>query len=208
MPRFKRSPNHLGLSLAALENLASAAVSLHDLVESRVAPLQASKDIASFEQQGGKLTYQLNQRVQSSSALLGEREDFFELSNRINDVLDCIHGISRLIVLFKVQPPIASATALAGILKRTAVELLNGMKLLNQNQSPARTFVKLRALTDEAEELYSRVEKDLLAHEPDALNRAKHKRICARLDAAVSRLQEVAGTLECIAIQYPTGDRR
>jgi hypothetical protein len=82
------------------------------------------------------------------------------------------------------------------------------MKLLNQNQSPARSFVKLKALTDEAEDLYPRVEEDLLAHEPDPLNQVKYKRICARLDAAVSLLQEVAGTLERIAIRYPTGDRR
>ena len=203
MPRlFRRSPNLFGLLLATLEGLVSAASTQHGLVEKRLSPLEASTHIVALEEQGDKLVQRLSHRLRSSWILPVDREDFFELSNRVDDVLDCINGISHLIVLFNVAEPIPSAASLAEILTRSTAELLKATKALTETKDPIRFCTKVKALAEDAEEVYLRGQEELMANARDPSSLIKHQRICERLEAAVNLSQAVARTIERITIKH------
>ena len=198
----RRSPNHFGLLLTILEGLVSAASSLHGLLEKRIVPSEASTHIADLEQQGDKLVQRLNHKLRSYWILPVDREDFFELSNRIDDVLDCINGISHLIAVFKVEVPIPSASNLAEILKKATIELLKATKALSETKVPSGFFANVKTLTEEAEEVYLRGQEIFMANAPDPSSLIKQQRICERLETAVTLSQEAARTIERIAIKH------
>jgi len=105
-------------------------------------------------------------------------------------------------VLFNVAEPIPSAASLAEILTRATAELLKATKALTETKDPIRSCTKVKALAEDAEKVYLRGQEELMANALDPSSLIKRQRICERLEAAVNLSQEVARTIERIAIKH------
>jgi len=134
-----KDPKFFDLFVADGDNLAEAAVALHEMIDHyddldrRVATIQA------LEKQGDTIDHEVNRRLEDAFITPFDRDDIHALVSRLDDVVDGIQSIAERFVIYGVTEPTAEAKRLAAIIDEQAVQLaaalrkLDGLKDLDQN---------------------------------------------------------------------------
>jgi predicted phosphate transport protein (TIGR00153 family) len=134
-----RDPRFFDLFVADGDNLAEAAVALHEMIdhyddlERRVATIQ------DLEKRGDSIDREVNRRLEDAFITPFDRDDIHALVSRLDDVVDGIQSIAERFVIYGVTEPTAEAKRLAAIIDEQAVQLaaalrkLDGLKDLDQN---------------------------------------------------------------------------
>jgi len=134
-----KDPKFFDLFVADGDNLAEAAVALHEMIyhyddlDRRVATIQA------LEKQGDTINHEVNRRLEDAVITPFDRDDIHALVSRLDDVVDGIQSIAERFVIYGVTEPTAEAKRLAAIIDEQAVQLaaalrkLDGLKDLDQN---------------------------------------------------------------------------
>jgi uncharacterized protein len=134
-----KDPKFFDLFVADGDNLAEAAVALHEMIDHyddldrRVATIQA------LEKQGDTIDNEVNRRLEDAFITPFDRDDIHALVSRLDDVVDGIQSIAERFVIYGVTEPTAEAKRLAAIIDEQAVQLaaalrkLDGLKDLDQN---------------------------------------------------------------------------
>jgi hypothetical protein len=161
-----KDPKFFDLFVADGDNLAEAAVALHEMIDHyddldrRVATIQA------LEKQGDSIDREVNRRLEDAFITPFDRDDIHALVSRLDDVVDGIQSIAERFVIYGVTEPTAEAKRLAAIIDEQAVHLaaalrkLDGLKDLDQN------LAAVHELENEADGL-SRSAVARLFHDPD-----------------------------------------
>jgi uncharacterized protein len=134
-----KDPRFFDLFVADGDNLAEAAVALHEMIdhyddlERRVATIQ------DLEKRGDSIDREVNRRLEDAFITPFDRDDIHALVSRLDDVVDGIQSIAERFVIYGVTEPTAEAKRLAAIIDEQAVQLaaalrkLDGLKDLDQN---------------------------------------------------------------------------
>ena len=134
-----KDPKFFDLFVADGDNLAEAAVALHEMIDRyddldrRVATIQA------LEKQGDSIDDEVNRRLEDAFITPFDRDDIHALVSRLDDVVDGIQSIAERFVIYGVTEPTDEAKRLAAIIDEQAVQLaaalrkLDGLKDLDQN---------------------------------------------------------------------------
>lgn len=161
-----KDPKFFDLFIADGDNLAEAAVALHEMIDRyddldrRVATIQA------LEKQGDSIDEEVNRRLEDAFITPFDRDDIHALVSRLDDVVDGIQSIAERFVIYGVTEPTAEARRLAAIIDEQAVQLaaalrkLDGLKDLDQN------LAAVHELENEADGL-SRAAVARLFQDPD-----------------------------------------
>jgi uncharacterized protein len=194
---------YFGLFQAAADNIAAAATVLLDLLIDLTDPEAKAKQLAELEHEGDRITRTILTRLGSTFIARLDRDDIFELAERLDNVTDAIgdmvfpHGITQ---------PLDPVTEQARVLLRGAEHTSQGMRSLDQLHSD-RLSAYLTAIDDlehEGDQLHRRIRAQLydFTTEHPAQHMLRWKDITDGIEQALDELAHVAHTVEGIALKH------
>ena len=166
----------------------------------------ASKRIHDVEHEGDELVHRLMERLNKSFITPLDREDIYELTSRLDDVLDYVDAVAKRLVTFKIATPTPHAIELGRIIVRGAEETATGIGLLrdlNQADAIIRQCAKIHQLENDADQVMRDALNDLFdGGAKDPLEVIKWKDLYEHLEVATDKCEDVANIIETVLVKY------
>jgi predicted phosphate transport protein (TIGR00153 family) len=166
----------------------------------------ASKRIHDVEHEGDNLVHRLMERLNKSFITPLDREDIYELTGRLDDVLDYIDAVAKRLVTFKIATVTPHAIELGRIIVRGAEETAVGVAMLrdlSNSEAIIRQCAKINQLENDADQVMRDALNDLFdggAREPVEI--IKWKDLYEHLEVATDKCEDVANILEAVLVKY------
>jgi len=160
------------------------------------------KRIKAIEHECDDLTHSISTRLNKSFITPFDREDIYTLSGALDDIVDLIDDVARVMVMYHVQESTPHARNFASVIERMAVELHEVVSMLSKPNGITARLVELHRLENEGDEIYYKAIAELFRNSPDALNIIKWKDIYEKLEAAIDRCENVANIIESVIIKH------
>jgi len=160
------------------------------------------KRIKAIEHQCDDLTHSISTKLNKSFITPFDREDIYQLSGALDDVVDLIDDAARAMVMYDVQESTAYARKFADVIQRMAVELHEIVSMLEKPNAISPRLVELHRLENEGDEIYHAAVAELFHKATDPLTVIKWKDIYEKLEAAVDRCENVANIIESVIIKH------
>jgi predicted phosphate transport protein (TIGR00153 family) len=166
----------------------------------------ASKRIHDVEHEGDELVHRLMERLNKSFITPLDREDIYELTSRLDDVLDYVDAVAKRLVTFKIATVTPHAIELGRIIVRGAEETAIGVALLrdlSKADAIIRQCAKINQLENDADQVMRDALNDLFdggAREPVEI--IKWKDLYEHLEVATDKCEDVANILETVLVKY------
>ena len=206
MPRFQILPTEekfydwfdkaAGIILEAAELFAEM-MSKFDNV-----PGQAAR-ITELEHQGDFVVHEITELLARTFILPLDREDIYDLTGRMDDVLDLIEEASDSMLLYKVESPKANAVALAQVILESARVINQAVPMLRdrrQLKAAREHAIEMHRLENEADRILRLGIAELLEGR-DAFEFFRWKAIYDLLEDATDRCEDVADVLNAIVMK-------
>jgi uncharacterized protein len=161
-----KDPKFFDLFVADGDNLAEAAVALHEMIDRyddldrRVATIQG------LEKQGDSIDDEVSRRLEDAFITPFDRDDIHALVSRLDDVVDGIQSIAERFVIYGVAEPTTEAKRLAAIIDEQAVQLAAALRKLDGLKDLDQHLAAVHELENEADGL-SRSAVAKLFQDPD-----------------------------------------
>ncbi len=162
-------------------------------------PLAAK--IKDIEHKGDELTHQVIDELNKTFVTPIDREDLYDLSKALDDVLDLIDNTAIRIVLFRINEPIHNAAELVAVLLCQAVELGAAVSNLKDNDHVVERCIEINRLENDADRLFQAAIGSLFDEVKDPIEVIKRKEIIETLEAATDKAEDVANVLESIVVK-------
>jgi predicted phosphate transport protein (TIGR00153 family) len=189
---------------AAADTSTAAANVLVDLLTDLADPETKAKQLADLEHEGDRITRTILTRLVSTFIARLDRDDIFELAERLDNVTDAIDDVGDMVFLNGITEPLDPVTEQARVLLRAAEHTSQGMRSLDQLDSD-RLNAYLTAIEDlehEGDQLHRRVLAQLydFTGEHPARHMLRWKDITDGIEHALNELAHVAHTVEGIVL--------
>ena len=158
--------------------------------------------IKAIEHQCDDLTHSISTKLNKSFITPFDREDIYQLSGALDDVVDLIDDAARAMVMYDVHESTAYARKFADVIQRMAVQLHEVVSMLAKPNGISPRLVELHRLENEGDEIYHAAVADLFHKATDPLTVIKWKDIYEKLEAAVDRCENVANIIESVIIKH------
>jgi predicted phosphate transport protein (TIGR00153 family) len=189
---FTSSANNLLEGAHALEALVTANRGERDAI---------AKQLRDLEHVGDDRTHSILREVNSTFVTPFDREDIYRLASRLDDVMDFFEAAGDLIVLTDLEILPLEMLRITEILVRGAELTAAAMPRLKSLTNLSDYWIEINRLENEADKLYRRFLVRLFSGEFDALTVLKMKEITEQLEGAADALENVADTVETIAVK-------
>jgi predicted phosphate transport protein (TIGR00153 family) len=189
---FTEAANNICEAATLLTQLFAAPPGERPELAARIRELEhASDDVAH------KTLRQLN----STFVTPFDRADIYELTSKLDDVMDFIEAVSDLVVLYEVGELPGEMAAIADVLLRASRTTADAMPRLRTMEDLEEYWIEANRLENEADKLHRRFVAKLFSGEYDALTVLKLKEIVEQLEEAADAFEHVANTVETIAVK-------
>jgi len=150
--------------------------------------------------------HQLMGRLNKSFITPLDREDIYELTVRLDDVLDYVDAVAKRLVTFKIAEPTPHAIEFSRIVVRSSEEVKVGVHLLHDLRHGER-ILRQCAIINQFENDADQVMRDALhsLFDGEALNPLyviKWKDLYEHLELATDKCEDVANILEAVLVKY------
>ena len=190
------------LFTAAANNLVEGSHTLHALItgprQERELLFQQLRD---QEHRGDDRTHSILREVNSTFVTPIDREDIYRLASRLDDVMDFFEAAGDLIVLYELETLPQEMQQLAHLLVRAAEMTAAAMPRLRSLENLSDYWIEVNRLENEADKIYRRFVARLFGGDYDALTVMKLKEVAEQLEAAADAFENVADTVETIAVK-------
>ena len=187
---------------ASAANIMDGALLLQKLVN---APVHQREDLhrqlRDAEHRGDDRTHSIMREVNSTFVTPLDREDIYRLASRLDDVMDFFEAAGDLIVLYKLEWLPREIQDLTDILVRAAELTSLAMPRLKSLKNLSDYWIEINRLENDADKLYRRFVARLFDGEFDPLTVMKLKEVAEELEAAADAFENVADTVETIAVK-------
>ena len=169
-------------------------------------PETKAKQLAELEHEGDRITRTILTRLGSTFIARLDRDDIFELAERLDNVTDAIDDVGDMVFLHGISQPLELVTEQARVLLRAADQTSQGMRCLDR-LDPDRLSGYLTAIDDlehEGDQLHRRVLAQLydFTEEHPAVHMLRWKDITDGIEHALDELAHVAHTVEGIVLKH------
>jgi predicted phosphate transport protein (TIGR00153 family) len=199
---FPRNEEFFSDFEASADNILEGARLLEALLEDFTDVEEKARQILAVENEGDRITHEIIKKLNRTFVTPIDREDIYDLTTSLDDVLDYIEAASDRLTVFKIKTPTEEAKALGLIIRRSAEEIVKGIRALHRMPEIFPHAVELNRLENEAD----RITRDAVAHlfeiECDPITVIKWKEIYETLEEATDRCEDVANVLEAIALKH------
>ena len=187
---------------ASANNILDGANTLYALVTGPRHEREAlNKELRDEEHRGDDRTHASLREVNSTFVTPFDREDIYRLASRLDDVMDFFEAAGDLIVLYDLDALPQEMQQLAGLLVRAAEMTAAAMPRLKSLKNLSDYWIEVNRIENEADKLYRRFVARLFNGDVDALTVLKLKEVAEQLEAAADAFENVADTVETIAVK-------
>jgi predicted phosphate transport protein (TIGR00153 family) len=204
MAKFRlipREESFYELFVKDAEIMVQAAEVLQELVSTFEDVEAKARRLHDLEHEMDEVTHEVMRRLNTTFVTPIDREDIHELASSLDDVLDHLDAAADLFVLHRIEQPIPEMKAQADLLLRAARSTDEAMRKLPAFDKLSSYWVEINRLENDGDHIYRRGIADLFSGDYKAMDVLKWKDIIDELEAAMDKLEDVANTLEGIALK-------
>ncbi|MBZ5640425.1 MAG: DUF47 family protein [Acidobacteriia bacterium] len=166
----------------------------------------AAKEIHDVEHAGDDLVHKILDLLNKTFITPLDREDIYNLTSKLDDVLDYVDSVAKRLVTFQIPKPTPHAIELSRIITRASEEIVKGVGLL-RNLKEAETLLRQCVRIKQLEEDADQVARDALTslfkdHGQDPMEVIKWKDLYEHLEVATDKAEDVANILETVLVKY------
>jgi predicted phosphate transport protein (TIGR00153 family) len=196
-----REESFFDLFIQQAEVLVQGAELLQDLVTNWNGVEEKAGRLHDIEHELDEVTHEVMRRLNTTFVTPMDREDIHELGSSMDEIMDHMDAAADLMVLHKIEKPLPEMQAQADLLIRASRTTLNAMRMLPRYDELREYWVEINRLENEADRIYRRGIADLFGGDFKAMDVLKWKDIIDELEAAMDEIEDVANTLEGIALK-------
>jgi predicted phosphate transport protein (TIGR00153 family) len=148
-----------------------------------------------------EITHGIMREVNSSFVTPFDREDIYRLASSLDDVMDAIDAAVDLVVLYNIDELPAGLADQVEVLERAAEITAEAMPRLRAMKNLREYWIEINRLENAGDQIYRRLLARLYSGEYDALTVMKLKEVIDQLEAAADAFENVANTVESIAVK-------
>jgi uncharacterized protein len=191
-----RDGQFFDLFVADADNLAAAAGQLAEMLEKFDRLDQRVNSIQALEKKGDHLANQIEDRLGDAFVTPFDREDIYELANRLDDVVDYIQAVAETVVIYGVEQPTPESRRLAQILAEQGDELAKAMSGLKARKSVSEHLERVHDLEHEADGLSRAAVGRLFKERHDPLEVIKWRDLYNALENGSDAAEDAAEAVE------------
>ncbi len=196
-----RDESFFDLFLKSAGLLVQGAELLQDIVVNFDDLTARARRLHDIEHEADEVTHEVMRRLNTTFVTPLDREDIHELASYLDDVLDHMDAAGDLMVLHKIEKPLPEMHAQVDLLVRATHTTRDALAKLPDFRSLSDYFVEVNRLENEGDRVYRRAIADLFGGDFKAMDVLKWKDILDELEAAMDELEDVANSLEGIALK-------
>jgi predicted phosphate transport protein (TIGR00153 family) len=189
---FAASAANLVVGVKLLTELLGAAPSERPAISERMKAAEHASD---------EITHGIMREVNSSFITPFDREDIYRLASSLDDVTDAIEAAVDLVVLYNVGELPGGMADQVEVLERAAEITAEAMPRLKVMKNLREYWIEINRLENAGDQIYRRLLAKLYSGEYDALTVLKLKEVVEQLEAAADAFENVANTVESIAVK-------
>lgn len=188
------------------QTILQAAQALTQALDGKVKVAQAWEVIRELEHKGDAIARDLFELLMTPHPVAVERDALKALMGYLDDVLDAIEAAAARLAIHRVRRAIAPAREMGRIVRESAQELVQALRLGQMRDVFPHTRT-LHRLENRGDEVLRDAIGTLFAGRANAREIVKWKDICEILEASTDRCEDVANVLETILVQTGAEDR-
>lgn len=196
-----RDESFYDLFVQQARTLVQGAEVLQDLVTNFDDVEAKARRLHDYEHEADETTHEVMRRLNTTFVTPIDREDIHELASSLDDVMDHMDAAAELLVLHKIEHPLPEMKAQADLLLRAARTTLEAMEVLPKFDQLEDYWVEINRLENEGDRVYRQGTADLFSGDFKAMDVLKWKDIIDELEGAMDEIEDVANTLEGIALK-------
>ena len=196
-----REESFYDLFVKQAEVLVEGAKQLQDIVTNFDDVAAKARRLHDIEHEADEVTHEVMRRLNTTFVTPLDREDIHELASSMDDVLDHVDAAADLLVLHKIDKPLPEMKAQADLLLKASETTLDAMRALPAFDQLESYWVEINRLENEGDRTYRQATADLFSGDYKAMDVLKWKDIIDELESAMDELEDVANTLEGIALK-------
>jgi predicted phosphate transport protein (TIGR00153 family) len=153
------------------------------------------------EHEMDEATHELLRKTNSSFITPFDREDIYRLANDLDDVMDAMEAAVDLMGLYGVGELPEEMREQIELLNSAAVLTADAMPRLRTMKDLTDYFVEANRLENRADQVHRKLLARLFSGSFDAMTVMKLKDVAEELEAAADGFEDVANTIESIAVK-------
>jgi predicted phosphate transport protein (TIGR00153 family) len=189
----------------AAENLKKAGASYVALskVGNREEMVTLRDEIKQLEHVGDEITHKIFEELNRSFITPFDREDIYDLTKSMDDVVDLIDHVADLMILYQIERLDESFALLLQVANRAIGEIYASIRILRKlNYDSLRDhIVRVHELENEGDRLYKLFMGKLFAEEKDAIRLLKYSSILNEMEHAIDKCEDLMNSLEAIMLK-------
>ena len=196
-----REESFYDLFVKQAETLVQGADLLRDIVANFDDVPAKARRMHDLEHEADESTHEVMRRLNTTFVTPLDREDIHELASSLDEVMDHMDAAADLLVLHKIEKPLPEMLAQAELLVKASQTTLQAMRELPAFDRLEAHGVEINRLENEGDRVYRQAIADLFGGDFNAMDVLKWKDIIDELEAAMDEVEDVANTLEGIALK-------
>jgi predicted phosphate transport protein (TIGR00153 family) len=160
-----------------------------------------AKRMREAEHAADETTHEIMRKVNSSFITPFDREDIYALASSLDDCMDEMDAAVDLIVLYKLDELPERVSGQVEVLVRMAELTAEAMPNLRSMKDLSEYWIEINRLENQGDQLYRRLLAELFNGDLKATAIMKLKEVVDVLEAAADAFEQVAHTVESIAVK-------
>jgi uncharacterized protein len=160
-----------------------------------------AREILLTEQEGDRITHDIVQRTNTTSATPIDGEDIYGLATQLDDIVDFIEETADFMGLYKIEAPMEQAQEMADVLVSSCEQLATILAQLRGFEGLEQYWIEIHRLENEGDRLYRDAVAALFANGIDPMVVIRWKDIFTVLERAIDATESAAHILEGIVIK-------
>ncbi|MFT3784795.1 MAG: DUF47 family protein [Tepidisphaeraceae bacterium] len=180
-----------------------AANSLSELCE-RYPNADVLKTIRDTEHRADKLAHEVLARLDQAFITPFDREDIYQLVDRMDDVIDDIDALAKRFTIFHVDKIPAPFLAQTSVLQKAAVSLDSAVRKLRDGLKLSqfqKELIDVHDCESKADDTHHDVMSELFSGRVEMLEVVRWKELYDYIEHAIDGCEDVGNTLEHIALK-------
>jgi predicted phosphate transport protein (TIGR00153 family) len=200
----QRSEEFFELFVESAKNLRAATELLKDLIDNYTDVDLKVKRIQDREHEGDEVTHAIIRRLNTSFVTPIDRDDIYQLSTALDDVMDGVEAVSDLFLLHHIEAPLPQMQAQIDVLLRATqqTELALGLLQKMDRERLEPYWIEINTLENEGDQLYRHAVAELFSGEHKAMDVLRWKEVIENLEEALDGTENVANIIESIVLKH------
>src|SRR6266508_4316642 len=193
--RFRLIPRDEGffeLFVRQADQIVASAELLEEMLSSFQDVPAKARRLHDMEHEGDEITHDIMKRLNTTFVTPIDHEDIHQLASQLADLL----------VLHKIEEPLPEMKAQADVIVRGARSIREALRQLPRYDRLPEHWVEVNRLENEGDRIYRQAVADLFSGDYRAMDVLKWKGVLDELEAATDQLEDVANTLESLALKH------